>query len=194
MRIVDFCEFVGMAFSMVGAFLMSRDQEKYKNALLMSFYCYLVSNASMLYVSCVHGIGPMFIQMALFAITGIEVISSRTTKKARLLYVAIIAYVGLLFSNSQEFKFEIALIEIVAAVFAVVGNYLFKFKKTEILIAGFTCFFVADAIYIFVACDRSMWFFLVQSMFFIYTSVVGILNIVKTKYDLSFYFRKSKNY
>jgi len=80
-----------------------------------------------------------------------------------------------LYANIQ-FKFDFTLADTTAAMIAIVGSFILKSHNLDFRLNAFIAFFVADLIYVFVAYNHGMYFFMIQSAFFLYTSIEGYKN------------------
>lgn len=183
-------EFLGMVFSMLGAFYMSRDYNKDPRHMEKAFGFFLISNVSMIMLSAALLMIPLLIQMGLFMITAYNgLIKNRPDLKKMVLIVPIVTFsigTALFISNMQkEMSFHITIIEVLAAAIAIYGSHIAKEEIYNKRILSFILFFVADILYIMIAYEKGLLFFGIQSAFFIYTSLSGLNNTIKNKERLS---------
>jgi uncharacterized membrane protein YhhN len=179
-------EFIGMIFSMLGAFFMSRDTIKYKKTLYFSGLSFLVSNLVMIYVATSTMLIPLIIQMALFFKSSMLIVISHSENKKivkRILYPLEVLVLGILLTyvSKTDFQINTTLIEVIAATMAITGSFLLKTKNLDIRIVSFVLFLLADILYAYIGYQNSLYFFMIQAIFFWYTSIAGILNTLKTK-------------
>ena len=166
----------GMIFSMLGAFFMSANNDIDKKYLKRAFIFFLISNFFMIIVSAATHLVPLTVQMSFFAITAINGIYSINRDKLirNALYTSFTSLVIIVFFLSYSGDnaiMKIENIDIVAALMAIVGSYILAYNK----IYAFILFFLADILYVFIAYENTLPFFMIQSMFFIYTSSRGLI-------------------
>lgn len=183
-------EFLGMVFSMLGAFYMSRDYNKDPRHMEKAFSFFLISNVSMIMLSAALLMIPLLIQMGLFMITAYNgLIKNRPDLKRVVLIVPVITFIigaFLFITNMQkEMSLHITIIEVLAAAIAIYGSHIAKEEIYNKRILSFILFFVADILYIMIAYDKGLLFFGIQSAFFLYTSLSGLNNTIKNKERLS---------
>lgn len=183
-------EFLGMVFSMLGAFYMSRDYNKDPRHMEKAFGFFLISNVSMIMLSAALLMIPLLIQMGLFMITAYNgLIKNRPDLKKMVLIVPIVTFsigTALFISNMQkEMSLHITMIEVLAAAIAIYGSHIAKEEIYNKRILSFILFFVADILYIMIAYEKGLLFFGIQSAFFLYTSLSGLNNTIKNKERLS---------
>ncbi len=183
-------EFLGMIFSMLGAFYMSRDYNKDPRHMEKAFTFFLISNVSMIMLSAALLMIPLLIQMGLFMITAYNgLIKNRPDLKRVVLIVPVITFIigaFLFITNMQkEMSLHITIIEVLAAAIAIYGSHIAKEEIYNKRILSFILFFVADILYVMIAYDKGLLFFGIQSAFFLYTSLSGLNNTIKNKERLS---------
>lgn len=183
-------EFLGMVFSMLGAFYMSRDYNKDPRHMEKAFSFFLISNVSMIMLSAALLMIPLLIQMGLFMITAYNgLIKNRPDLKRVVLIVPVITFIigaFLFITNMQkEMSLHITIIEVLAAAIAIYGSHIAKEEIYNKRILSFILFFVADILYVMIAYDKGLLFFGIQSAFFLYTSLSGLNNTIKNKERLS---------
>lgn len=183
-------EFLGMVFSMLGAFYMSRDYNKDPRHMEKAFTFFLISNVSMIMLSAALLMIPLLIQMGLFMITAYNgLIKNRPDLKRVVLIVPVITFIigaFLFITNMQkEMSLHITIIEVLAAAIAIYGSHIAKEEIYNKRILSFILFFVADILYVMIAYDKGLLFFGIQSAFFLYTSLSGLNNTIKNKERLS---------
>lgn len=173
-------EFIGMLFSMIGAFYMSMDKEKDPKHMWKAFHFFGISNIAVLMVASYSLIVPLYIQMVLFMTSTLVQLKEYYQKTIvyGIYLAALIISLILMFINYQKgFVLSISNIEVIAAICAITGSFLLKTKDKKILLSAFILFLIADSIYSYVGYKRELWYFMLQSIFFLYTSIRGILNL-----------------
>jgi hypothetical protein len=179
-------EFIGAFFSILGAFLLSRDIEKNPNTIFYAFISFFIANMFFLHMALLEGMAPLLIQQALFFTTAYIGLMSHTknkdkTQKISLFFVflTVSSLMYLYFLSGKEFNFYISEIEVLAAILAISGSFLMKTHTPVVRIRAFYLFLFADILYIWIGYSTGLYFFMIQAMFFIYTSWAGILNTQK---------------
>lgn len=182
---VHFLEFYGMIASMTGAFLMSRDIKKYPRTMYYAFIAFMSSNMALFYVATVTGLVPLMVQMMLFFSSAAIVIVAHSENKSRdqwmlmastAIYVSIMAIVFV--SSTIKFNFKVEMIDTIAAIIAISGSFAMKSHDNKVKLFAFAGFFLADVLYVYIAIENSLYFFMVQSFFFWYTSIAGAKNVL----------------
>jgi len=176
MELLTVLEFVGMVSTMTGAYLVSRNKE------MLMFYgatAFLTANYTMFAFATGKGMIPLQIQMVFFFMATIPMLKAYSpnwelSKKIILIFTPIYTILLISFIDINLGNIEITRFEIIAAIIAVSGSFLLKYKNSDIKIIAFILFFVADVIYVYVSIDKSLIFFGIQSLFFWYTSIDGI--------------------
>jgi hypothetical protein len=172
---ISFAELIGAVTTMAGSYYLAKGTTK------TAFIYFIVSNTLMFYVAMSHGLVGLSIQMIIFSIIGINMLmflSSQKNKTKKHLYVFYGIYFMflLLFLNPGSLNFTFGKIDLIAAVLAIAGTLTMKYNNT-IKLFGFISFFIADLLYIYIANENHMWFFMIQSFFFLYTSLLGIYTL-----------------
>jgi len=176
MEAVSYFELIGMVFSMIGAYLSSSTSKK-DEKMILAYASFLVSNVAMYFMGILEGMLPLLIQIVFFmfsAINGITVLTRNIILSKTLyilmalIFVLSIYIIGL---RDIEFKFHISVIESFAAIIAIIGSFLLAYKDYRR--NAFLMFFVADILYAYIAYERGLNFFLIQSVFFWFTSLRG---------------------
>lgn len=171
---IEVLEFVAMIFSMLGAFYMSRGT----HTMIKSFMAFSVANMLLIIVSLQLGLGALFVQMIFFSYASYSGLIKFGVRKDLLLLVLAIYLVLLsLFSDISNWKFEITLIEVIAATMAIAGAIIIKYNSQRK--NAFILYFLADILYVYIAINHNLMWFGIQSAFFIYTSMVGYINEYK---------------
>lgn len=180
---MEYLEFFAMFFSMGGAYLMSRDLRKYEDTLYKANISFLVANIMLIFVSVHMGMVALLIQMLLFTMASSLNIYALSINKKRDLNILGILIAIILFKLFQldTFVYEITGLEILAASMAISGSFIMKTKSDNLRLFMFLLFFVADLLYVYIAYDKGMIWFGIQSFFFLYTSLQGAYNTLKNK-------------
>lgn len=181
-----FFEITGSIFAVLGAFLLSRNLKENPKAIFYAFISFFISNIFMLHLALIEGMTPLLIQQALFmsgAVVGlISHAENKEKVKTILLFFVILTTLSmsyLYFFSGKDFIFEITLIEVLAAFFAITGNFVMKTHNPETRLYAFYLFVLADILYIGIGLNAELYFFAFQATFFIYTSYAGIMNTRK---------------
>lgn len=187
-------EFIGMICSMLGAFYLSRHEDKVPHHMLKAFGFFAISNVAMLLVSAHMLMVPLFLQVILFVSTtylgimtyGPNKFNQSQMKQIKLFAFALMFFVfflllGIYQSKTGILNFSITNIEIAAAATAIGGSFLMKYQTFNLRFLGFFLFFVADILYVKVGIDNALYFFAIQSGYFIYTSIAGMKNSLDMK-------------
>jgi len=189
MDIIHILEFSGMIFSISGSYMASRNEKRFTETVYIAFWLFFFSNLSVLIVAITNQLIPLIIQTLFFFTGSIIVILSRSNNKERdvfriiyilLPYLLFIMYL-ILSIDFSLLNFNITSIEVFAAIMAIVGNFIFQKREDLFKLIAFMLFFFADILYVYVAFENSLFFFMTQSAFFIYTSFNGIFNVLKYK-------------
>lgn len=180
-------EAFGAIFSILGAYLMSLSTKQNQRPLYLAFISFLIANISLFAFFLFEGKVPMIIQLVFFyigAFLGI-VRKSQTPKRDFNILITItfsyivILLISLYFKSISSISFEILPIDTLAASMAIIGNFLLSSKNHIRRSYAFILFFIADILYVYVGYTNAFYFFMAQSMFFIYTSLNGYRNTMK---------------
>jgi hypothetical protein len=179
-----FIEATGMVLSILGALLMSRDHHKHPDTMYYAFISFAVSNLALIYLSLVKGLLPMSIQMVLFLVIAMIVISSHSSHRQRDIIISILVslvYFTILFFiiDIHSIDMTVKLVDVIAATIAIAGSFAMKTHNPQVKLYAFAAFFVADLLYTYIGLHNNMYFFTVQSVFFLYTSIAGARNTLK---------------
>ena len=179
-------EAFGAVFSIVGAYMMSLSSKNDTKPLYIGFISFFISNLALLTFFILNGKVPVIIQMILFFITAIIGIYKLTSNRSRdikimslVLFVYSILLVLFIFPNIGEVNFEILFIDFIASFIAILGSYLLSSHKHIIRSYAFICFFIADLIFVYIGYTNSFYFFMIQSIFYLYTSSKGYFNTIR---------------
>jgi hypothetical protein len=183
-------EFIAMACAMTGAYFMSMNPKKCPNHMVWAFVAFGTSNIFGLQYAMYYLMIPLIIQQALFfhsAVLGVnETVGRRwkgkTLKKVErttltLMILSFTAAFFVAYVFGEEANLKVTFLEVVAAVMAITGSYLMRKETYNALKIAFILYFVADVFYVYIAIERELWFFMIQSAFFIYTSWRGLMNL-----------------
>lgn len=184
-------EAVGAIFSIVGAYLMSLSSKNNTRPIYLGFISFFISNLALLTFFTLTGKVPVIIQMILFFVTAILGIYRLTENKKRdssIIVVILSIYIFILFKtiipNMSNIDFNILIIDLVASSIAIFGSFILSSNNHIIRGYAFICFFVADIIFVYIGYSNSFYFFMIQSMFYIYTSSKGYMNTMKDEIDI----------
>jgi len=187
--VTSFLEFVGMLGAISGAVFMSRDPRIVKNNMLKAFSSFVIANLAMLIVAIINEMSALVIQQLLFlsgAVIGFRVNLYKTKVNIKVLnkimyslYVILFLYMLNVIYLSLNLNFSninLPVIESLAAFMAILGNFLLSGTYSSQLKA-FILFIIADIVYIWIAIDHNMYFFMLQSAFTVYTAYSGYINV-----------------
>lgn len=183
-------EIIGAVFSIIGAYLMSLSSKENTKPLYFGFISFFISNLALLTFFLMHGKVPVIIQMVLFFITAIIGIYKLTINKKRdsvlmgvILFIYITILVITVLPNIKNIDFSILVIDFIASFIAILGSFLLSSHNHIIRSYAFICFFVADIVFVYIGYSNSYYFFMIQSMFYLYTSSKGYHNTMKSEID-----------
>lgn len=186
-------EATGAIFSIIGAYLMSLSTKDDTRPLYFGFISFFISNLALLTFFTLNGKVPVIIQMILFFITAIIGIYKLTKNKKRdvsiifiILFIYILFFVFTIFPNIKDTDFNILIIDFIASFIAIVGSFLLSSPKHITRSYAFICFFVADVIFVYIGYVNAYYFFMIQSMFYLYTSSKGYHNTMKSEIEIFF--------
>ena len=178
-------EVVGAIFSILGAWYMSYAKREY---LYKAFLFFLISNSSLLIFFILNGKVPMIIQFIFFfgsAILGMIRMSEDKVKTIKIFKIMfLISIVPLVFAllNIKEITFEVKVLDTIASSLAILGAFLLSSSTYIKRNTAYVMFVVADVIFVYIGFTNSFYFFMLQSLFFIYTGSRGLfLNISQNR-------------
>lgn len=185
-------EAIGAVFSILGAFLMSRSTKVNQRPLYFAFISFLISNLALFAFFLLEGKIPMIIQLLFFyvgAFLGIVKKSQNPQRDFKILnfitifYVIVLAFITYI-KGIGNITFEVLLLDSSAATMAIIGNFLLSSRSHIKRSYAFILFFLADILYVYVGYTNSFYFFMIQSFFFLYTSISGYMNTMKAEIRL----------
>jgi uncharacterized membrane protein YhhN len=183
-------EATGAIFSIAGAYLMSLSSKENTRPLYYGFISFFISNLALLTFFVLNGKVPVIVQMILFFITAILGIYKLTTNKKRdvsiicgILFVYSLVLIFTILPNIENIDFNILFIDSTASLIAILGSFLLSSPNHIIRSYAFICFFVADVIFVYIGYSNAYFFFMVQSIFFIYTSLKGYHNTMRNEIE-----------
>lgn len=181
-------EAIGAIFSIFAAYSMSLSTKDNTRPLYIAFISFFISNLSLITFFTLSGKIPIILQMLLFFVTSIIGIYKHTSNKKRdmFLIVSIVSiYIFVLFINGilnlEETTFDIKIIDLIASSIAIIGSFLLSSHNYIRRSYAFICFFLADVIFVYIGYENQFYFFMLQSVFYLYTSVKGYKNTMKIK-------------
>lgn len=185
-------EILGAIFSILGAFLMSRSSKNDTRPLYFAFISFFMSNLALFTFFTYSGKIPIMIQMFFFFVTAIIGIYKLTNEKKRdsfLMIVTLVIYISIIFifviPDMSKAVFSILPLDFTASFIAIFGSYLLSSHKYKIRSYAFICFFVADLIFVYIGYINQFYFFMIQSIFYLYTSTRGYLNTMEKELKIS---------
>lgn len=183
-------EAIGAIFSILGAYLMSLSSKDNTRPLYFGFISFFVSNLALLTFFTLTGKVPVIIQMILFFVTAVLGVYRLTNSKKRdslIMSFILTIYIFVLFKtvvpNMGDIDFSILPIDFIASFIAIFGSFILSSKNHIIRGYAFICFFVADVIFVYIGYTNAFYFFMVQSAFYLYTSVKGYRNTMKEEIE-----------
>ncbi|MAD42592.1 MAG: hypothetical protein CL623_09400 [Arcobacter sp.] len=183
-------EATGAIFSITGAYLMSLSSKENTRPLYFGFISFFISNLALLTFFVLNGKIPVIIQMILFFITAILGIYKLTKNRSRdvfiisgILSIYSLILVFTILPNIENIDFNILPVDFVASFIAIFGSFLLSSHNHIIRSYAFICFFLADIIFVYIGYSNAYFFFMIQSVFFIYTSAKGYHNTMRNEID-----------
>ena len=184
-------EAMGAIFSILGAYLMSLSGKGNTKPLYLGFICFFISNLALLTFFTLTGKVPVIIQMVLFfvtAIIGIYKLTQNRKRDVQIMAFVLVIYISIfiftVLPNMGQIDFEILLVDFVASIIAIIGSFLLSSHNHVIRSYAFICFFVADVIFVYIGYTNTFYFFMIQSAFYLYTSLKGYSNTMKDEIKL----------
>jgi hypothetical protein len=185
-------EALGAIFAILGAYLMSLSTKHHQRPLYLAFIAFFMSNLCLFAFFLFEGKVPILIQILFFyvgAFLGILRKSSQRQRDVKRFTVISFVYVLCLivlvwFYPLKLNNFEIVPIDSLAAGMAILGNFLLSSSNHIRRSYAFILFFLADILYVYVGYTNGFYFFMIQSFFFLYTSVNGYKNTMKEEIAL----------
>lgn len=180
-------EAFGAIFSIMGAYLMSLSTKTHQRPLYLAFIAFFTSNLCLFAFFLFAGKVPILIQILFFyvgAFMGVIKKSEHKKRDAKILSAVSIVYVLILTISlsiipMQSIGFEVLPLDSLAASMAIIGNFLLSSSSHLRRSYAFILFFLADVLYVYVGYSNGFYFFMIQSFFFLYTSVNGYRNTMK---------------
>ena len=184
-------EAMGAIFSILGAYLMSLSGKGNTKPLYLGFICFFISNLALLTFFTLTGKVPVIIQMILFfvtAIIGIYKLTQNRKRDVQIMAFVLVIYISIfiftVLPNMGQIDFEILLVDFVASIIAIIGSFLLSSHNHVIRSYAFICFFVADVIFVYIGYTNTFYFFMIQSAFYLYTSLKGYSNTMKDEIEI----------
>ena len=184
-------EAMGAIFSILGAYLMSLSGKGNTKPLYLGFICFFISNLALLTFFTLTGKVPVIIQMVLFfvtAIIGIYKLTQNRKRDVQIMAFVLVIYISIfiftVLPNMGQIDFEILLVDFVASIIAIIGSFLLSSHNHVIRSYAFICFFVADVIFVYIGYTNTFYFFMIQSAFYLYTSLKGYSNTMKDEIEI----------
>lgn len=176
-------EAFGAIFSILGAYLMATSTKINTKPLYYGFICFFISNTALLIFFTLNGKVPIILQMVLFFMTAIIGIYKHTFHKKRdttlmsmvLLLLGFVLYFSIV-PHMREIDFTVLWVDSLASSLAIFGSFLLSSHTPKIRGYAFICFFIADVVFVYIGLTNAFYFFMVQSLFYLYTSVKGYKN------------------
>lgn len=183
-------EAIGAIFSIIGAFLMSRSSKSDTRPIYWGFVSFFISNLALLTFFTLNGKVPVIIQMILFFVTAVLGIYKLTLQRKRdvsLISIILFFYLLILYKtvvpNMANIDFIVLPIDLIASAIAIYGSFLLSSHNHKTRGIAFICFFVADVIFVYIGYVNAFYFFMIQSIFYLYTSAKGYTNTMKEEIE-----------
>ena len=184
-------EAMGAIFSILGAYLMSLSGKGNTKPLYLGFICFFISNLALLTFFTLTGKVPVIIQMVLFfvtAIIGIYKLTQNRKRDVQIMAFVLVIYISIfiftVLPNMEQIDFKILLVDFVASIIAIIGSFLLSSHNHVIRSYAFICFFIADVIFVYIGYTNTFYFFMIQSAFYLYTSLKGYSNTMKDEIEI----------
>ena len=184
-------EAMGAIFSILGAYLMSLSGKGNTKPLYLGFICFFISNLALLTFFTLTGKVPVIIQMILFfvtAIIGIYKLTQYRKRDVQIMAFVLVIYISIfiftVLPNMGQIDFKILLVDFVASIIAIIGSFLLSSHNHVIRSYAFICFFIADVIFVYIGYTNTFYFFMIQSAFYLYTSLKGYSNTMKDEIEI----------
>ena len=184
-------EAMGAIFSILGAYLMSLSGKGSTKPLYLGFICFFISNLALLTFFTLTGKVPVIIQMVLFfvtAIIGIYKLTQNRKRDVQIMAFVLVIYISIfiftVLPNMGQIDFKILLVDFVASIIAIIGSFLLSSHNHVIRSYAFICFFIADVIFVYIGYTNTFYFFMIQSAFYLYTSLKGYSNTMKDEIEI----------
>ena len=171
-------EFLATFLTIIATILMTKSSKEDTKPLYYTFVLFLLSNFLFVFLFVSKGIVPVAIQMILFLITSIIGIMKNSPHPKRdklLLILSIPIYIftlSIYFLNIgiENISWNIKILDTIASSLAIAGSYLLTFKQRSIRVKSFILFIIADILFVYIGYENQLYFFMLQSLFFIFTS------------------------
>ena len=170
-------ELIGMIFSIAGAYMISKADQR---SLYIAFYSFLISNLALLVFFAVNGKAPMVIQFTLFFCTAalgvIRCGEVANRKRDYILISLVVSSLIVILINSELGELTFKSLDTIASAIAIIGSFLLSSPVYERRQIAYVGFIVADILFVYIGVENGFLFFTLQSLFFVYTSTMGIIN------------------
>lgn len=177
-------ELLGAFFSIIAALLISKatNESIYRANIL-----FFISNILLLTFFFINGLIPLIIQMTLFfstAVLGILRLSKNKERDQKIIIFLLSIYFitfGLYIYTTgiNNFSFHISIFDGIASTMAIIGAFLLPYDDFVKRNIAYVLFLLADILFIYVGYTNGFYFFMIQSIFYIFTSSFGLLNNMK---------------
>lgn len=179
-------EILGAVFSILGAYLMSSSSKINIKPLYFAFISFFISNLALFTFFTYSGKIPVMVQMFFFFITAILGIYKLTENKKRdsfIMMIVLVIYILIIYliviPSMSKSDFTIIPIDFIASFIAILGSYLLSSHNYIIRGYAFILFFIADLLFVYIGYVNGFYFFMIQSIFYLYTSTKGYLNTME---------------
>lgn len=181
---MNILEFLGMFFSIFAVLYIAKATNE---AIYKANVLFYISNIMMFSFFFLNGIVSIFIQMGLFFITailGILRLSKNKQRDKKIILITSIIYITIFsfylnYIGLKDLNFEIKPLDTIASIMAIIGAFLLSYDSFIKRNIAYILFLLADILYIYIGYSNGFYFFMIQSIFYIFTSSIGIKNNIK---------------
>lgn len=179
-------EFVAMWAVIIGATFAAFGSDK---MVIFAFMFFMIGNILTGFIALDKGLLFLFLQMLLFAYTGIRgVYKLIGSKKLSIFLIGTIIFGTFLYlfrffnQENMDFSFNtfhFTWVELIAVAFAVYGSFQLASTSLSTRRLAFGCFVVADALFVLIGLWNDWMPLVYQSFYFFLTSGFGIYSVSK---------------
>lgn len=171
-------------FSIFGAFGLSSMKKENR---ILGYFCFIISNFFIIYLSINTKIYPLTLQMILLSIFSIiGIYNLYYNKNYTINLYSIILYYTLLFSllfflidYKEYFSQEVHKFEVMLSLIVLIGNSFIATTNENLRIKGFYLFILADVGYLFLYTYYSFYIMILTTLFFFIASFKAVLFLRK---------------
>lgn len=177
---VDLFEIIGVSASILGAWFMSKGFSVKRNAV-MTFSFFLIANVFLFNMAVDKMLIPLMVQMVFFTYFALNGLKNNSPELMKTAYSALglaaaVTLIHLLSVLGKEPVLVFSPLEFIAAFCAVLGNVFLANNNPNVRVNAFYLFLLADSVYVYIGLENSLYFFAVQAVYFLITSLRAITN------------------